>query len=123
MATLSDTLTAFLDQTDDLDGLALANAIRRLATDAAAIIPDHSAGEIPALIQRCGTALAWLNAEAKDLESRANRHGRQRAVLDLTDLLEAIHTFHAGRSDDDHLSAMRAEIAAALRPLVEAADD
>jgi len=123
MATLSDTLGAFLDQTDELDGLALANAIRRLATDCAAVIDAYSGGEVPALLQRCGVALIWIDAEAHDLDSRVNRRGRMRAVLDLVDLCEAIHRFHSGRGDDDHLTAMRADIRAALRHLVDAADD
>ncbi len=54
--------------------------------------------------QRAGTALIWLDAEAKDPENRSNRRGRMRAVLDLLDLCEAIQRFHAGRGDDDHLS-------------------
>jgi hypothetical protein len=43
--TLSDTLGTFLDAADELDGLALANAVRRPATDGAALIADHSAGD------------------------------------------------------------------------------
>jgi hypothetical protein len=45
-----------------------------------------------------------------------------RATLDLVDLCEAIRVFHDGRGDDGALAAMRAEIAAALRPIVEAGD-
>jgi hypothetical protein len=119
---LSDTLGAFLDRADELDGLTLANAIRRLATDAATVITHYTAGEVPALFQRASVALVWIDAEQKDVENRRNRHGRMRAVLDLTDLAEAIRRFHSGRGDDDHLLAMRQEISAALRPFVDAGD-
>jgi hypothetical protein len=122
MATLSDTLGAFLDHVDELDATALANEVRRIAIDAARCIADHSAGEIAAIVQRAGVALIWLNAEARDPENRQNRRGRTRAVLDLLDLAESVRTFHAGRGDDDHLAAMRGEISAALRPIVDAAD-
>ena len=73
-------------------------------------------------MQRCGVALIWLDAEAKDAENRQNRHGRQRAVLDLIDLCEVIRAFHAGKGDDDAFAVLRAEVGAALTPIVEAAD-
>ena len=119
---LSTILDAFLDVADEPDADALGNAIRRLANESARCVGDYTCGEVAAIVQRCGTALIWLNAEAKDAENRQNRRGRQRAVLDLIDLAEAIRAFHAGRGDDDALAAMRQEIAAALRPLVDAAD-
>ena len=89
MAPLADTISAFLDQIDELDGPALANAVRRLANESARCTAEHTCGEIAAIVQRAGVALIWIDAEARDPENRQNRHGRQRAVLDLIDLAEA----------------------------------
>ncbi len=122
MATLSEVVSRFLDGADECDAAALGNEVRRLANDSVRCIGDFTCGEIAAIVQRCGTAMAWIVAEQRDPDSRQHRHGRQRALLDLLDLCEAIRTFHAGKGDDDHLSAMRVEIADALRPLVNAAD-
>jgi hypothetical protein len=119
---LSEILSAFLDQVDESEGTALRKLVIRLTTDCTAVIADYSAGEVPALFQRACVALIWLSAEAKDPESRAKRRGRTRAVLDLTDLAEAIHRFHSGHGSDDQLALMRAEITAALRPIVDAGD-
>ena len=120
---LSTILETFITNADEPDADALGNAIRRLANESARCVANQTCGEVAAIAQRCGTALICIDAEQRDPDSRVNRHGRQRAVLDLIDLAEAIRQFHAGKGDDDAFAAMRAEVSAALRPIVEAADD
>ena len=94
----------------------------KLARDAALEIADHHYGEIPALCQRCHEVLAWLAAEAEDVEDRQRRYGRQQTVLNLLVLAEGIVRFHSGqgtrKARDEAAAALRDHVADALQALV-----
>ena len=109
-----------LDPKDEDYAVELRALVLKLIRDAAAQLEAQLCGEIPALLQRCYEALAWLKSAAEEPEDRARRYSRQQVILNLLVLCDGIVRFHAGRRKAADLTRFRELIADALEGLVAA---
>ena len=102
----------------------LKGLITRLMRDAIEHVADHSMGEIPAITQRCGEALAAIAAEAQSPEDRRCRYRRRAALVNLAILVDATQSHHAGSRAQQRKSVeeLRDQVAASLQGLVEAGE-
>ena len=125
MQKLSELCASFLDTVDEIDpadavayGTRLDRIVKKLALNAAEHVGEHDLGEISALMARCHGVLAWLAAEAEDINDRQRRYGRQQAVLNLCVLCESIRRYYTGRRKPEDVESLQALVSSALATLV-----